>query len=89
MISTGGIIRCNARAMADLAVPLPPAMTKPPIDGLTAKRINADLIVSCPTINDNGISNFVFDSDVLCKDGLDIAFLLLTLQYPEIKQQDF
>lgn len=48
---------------------LPPAITIPPICGFTASNISAVLMVSCPMIRDNGISFFVFDSEVYCSDG--------------------
>ena len=81
-ISIGGITLCNALAIADLAVPFPPAMTRPPMFGLTARRIRPVFIISCPTISDSGISNLVFDSDVNCREGEDIAFFIFSGSMP-------
>ena len=71
-------------------VPFPPAMTSPPIFGLTANKIKPVFIISCPTIKLNGMSNFVFDSDVNCNDGDDIAFFTFSGSIPKkLTEGDF
>mmetsp|Transcript_36323 Transcript_36323/g.77463 ORF Transcript_36323/g.77463 Transcript_36323/m.77463 type:complete len:265 (+) Transcript_36323:1703-2497(+) len=52
--SMGGNSWWMARAMTDLAVPLPPEMTTPPMRPLMAERRRACLIGSCPTTIDSG-----------------------------------
>ena len=52
--SMGGRSWCKARAMTDLAVPLPPEMTTPPIRLLIADSSKACLIGSCPTTIERG-----------------------------------
>ena len=82
-ISIGGITRCKARAMTDFAVPFPPAITNPPMLGLTAHRIKPVLISSCPITNDNGMSNFVFDSEVICNEGDVMALATASALIPK------
>ncbi|KAA3656893.1 MAG: hypothetical protein DWQ04_29705, partial [Chloroflexi bacterium] len=44
----------SARDAVDFAVPRSPRIRTPPICGLTAFRINARIIFSCPTMAVNG-----------------------------------
>mmetsp|Transcript_17318 Transcript_17318/g.40274 ORF Transcript_17318/g.40274 Transcript_17318/m.40274 type:complete len:246 (+) Transcript_17318:777-1514(+) len=53
-ISMGGSSWCSARAMTDLAVPLPPEITTPPMRLLIADSSRACLIGSWPTTIDSG-----------------------------------
>jgi len=43
-----------------------PAMTSPPMFGLTASKISAVLMVSCPIMSERGMSSLVLDSVVTC-----------------------
>mmetsp|Transcript_69814 Transcript_69814/g.102308 ORF Transcript_69814/g.102308 Transcript_69814/m.102308 type:complete len:224 (-) Transcript_69814:161-832(-) len=54
MTSMGGSNLCMARAITDLPVPRPPAITTPPSLGFTAASRRAVLIGPCPTIKESG-----------------------------------
>ena len=51
----------SARAITDLPVPRPPAMTTPPMSGFTAARRSAVLMGVCPTTSESGKACFAIE----------------------------
>ena len=74
MQGQSGACLWSARAITDLPVPRPPAMTTPPMSGFTAARRSAVLMGVCPTTSESGKACFAIELSLkLAPDSASMA----------------